>query len=79
MQELLGYVGYGFIVAFYPLQLWAAIRGKTLDLGVWPLTSLVIGLVVLEASFWLSGVVPYFVGNTIGLVCAMWLLFLTRK
>jgi len=74
MTALLGYLGYAFVVCFYPLQLFEAIKGKNLNLGLLPLISLVLGLALLQVSFVLAGVIPYIVGNGLGLVFSMALL-----
>ena len=68
MTALLGYLGYAFVVGFCPLQLFEAIKGRTLNLGLLPLISLVLGLALLQVSFVLAGVIPYIVGNGLGLV-----------
>lgn len=79
MAEILAYLGYIGVTAFYPLQLYSAFTRKTLNLGLWPMVSLVIGLALLGASFWMTGIVPYMIGNSIGLVCAITLLGLKMR
>jgi len=74
MITLLGYVGYAFVVAFYPLQVFEALARKNLNLGFWPLISLVVGLAVLQVSFVLNGVAPYALGNGLGLFFSVVLL-----
>ena len=74
MVGILGYVGYAFVVAFYPLQVFEAVTRRNLNLGLLPLISLTLGLVVLQVSFTLSGVIPYIVGNGLGLFFSVILL-----
>ena len=76
MAEILAYCGYVGVTAFYPLQLYSAFTRRNLNLGLWPMISLVVGLALLGASFWLTGILPYMIGNSIGLVCAVALLVL---
>jgi len=63
-----GFVAYFFIVLFSPIQLWGMWRGKNIDLGVRPLASLILGLVLLQGTFFYVTVPLYvFVGTATSL------------
>ena len=79
MAEILAYCGYVGVTMFYPLQLYSAFTRRNLNLGLWPMISLVIGLALLGASFWMTGILAYKLGNSIGLTCAIVLLALKVK
>jgi len=74
MVTILGYVGYAFVVAFYPLQVFEAVTRRNLKFGLLPLISLTVGLALLEVSFSLNGVIPYIVGNGLALFFSVILL-----
>jgi len=76
VSEILAYCGYVGVTLFYPLQLYSAFTRRNLNLGLWPMISLVIGLALLGASFWMTGILAYKIGNSIGLTCAVVLLAL---
>ena len=76
VSEILAYCGYVGVTLFYPLQLYSAFTRRNLNLGLWPMISLVIGLALLGASFWMTGILAYKLGNSIGLTCAIVLLAL---
>ena len=68
MVDVFGYVAYFFIVLFSPMQLFLMAKGKNIDLGVWPLASLILGLVLLQGTFFYVTVPLYvFVGTATSL------------
>lgn len=64
LVSALGYLSYFLIVVFSPLQLVIMLHGRSVNLGVWPLVSLTLGLFLLQASFfWVSVPTYVIVGN----------------
>lgn len=81
MVTILGYVAYAFICLFNPIQLLFMVRRKNVNLGAWPLASLVLGLALLSVSFWYVAVPTYvIVGTAVSLLgCAANLLLVLRQ
>jgi hypothetical protein len=65
---LIGYIAYFLISAFSWAQLGFSLKHKTLNLGIWPMVALVVGLGLLQTSF-LYATVPLYiiVGNAASL------------
>lgn len=63
--DILGYIAYVLIVAFSWLQLFFSFRGRTINLGAWPLVSLTAGLAALQVALFLGPATPLYllVGN----------------
>lgn len=67
--DLLGYLAYFLIVGFSAFQLVFMLRGRTVNLGAWPLVSLVVGLTLLQWSFvWATVPLYVVVGNCLSLL-----------
>jgi len=69
ISQLLGYVGYGMINLWAPLQIALLLRSRTIDLGRLPLSSLVLGMACLQVGFALDHLPLYTqAGNATGLL-----------
>ncbi len=66
---MIGYLGYFFLLVFYPVQLFGMISKRNIDLGILPMISLSVGLMLLQFSY-VGHSIPHYivVGNATSLI-----------